>query len=44
MIEFPVQSLMTLELVKLLLQEKTKGGGIISFNFSPLLGSFKLSW
>lgn len=44
MIEFPVQSLMTLELVKLLLQERTKGGGIISFNFSPLLGTFKLCW
>lgn len=44
MIEFPVESLMTLELVKLLLLEKTKGGGIVSFNFSPLLGSFKLCW
>lgn len=44
MIEFPVKSLMTLELVRLLLEEKTKGGGLVSFNFSPLLGSFKLCW
>jgi|GEM_PF-6498603 len=44
MIEFPVKPLMTLELVKLLLLDKSKERGVISFNFSPLLGSFKLRW
>lgn len=43
MFEFPVKPLMTIELVKLLLLERPEGG-IISFEFSPLLHAFKLAW
>ncbi len=43
MYEFPVKPLMTLELVKILFLESSQGG-IASFNISPLLGSFKLTW
>ena len=39
MIEFPVEKLMTLELVKLLVLEKGKYR-IASFNLSPLLSKF----
>ena len=37
--EFPVKSLMYLELVKILLLEK-RNGGVFSFSLSPLLNQF----
>ncbi|MEM8727681.1 MAG: hypothetical protein AAGE99_03115 [Chlamydiota bacterium] len=41
--EFPVKPLMTAELVKLLFLESYQTD-IASLNFSPLLGSFELTW
>jgi len=39
--EYPIKPLMCLELVKLLLLEQ-KGGGLLTFSLSPLLGQITL--